>query len=108
MLTALTRPALEAVAGNLIRTWLVKKYKGMLVDFLNTLAIENSEGVVEDLPATMDDEKLRAAIDVLLSKYPPEAVAVYLHAFNDMNEANWANLKALLEQDQRLQLGAKG
>jgi NADPH-dependent 7-cyano-7-deazaguanine reductase QueF-like protein len=32
-------------------------------------------------------------------------VAVYLNAFNDMNEAHWGNLKALLEADARLQLG---
>ncbi len=44
-------------------------------------------------------------MDVLLGKYPPEAVAVYLHAFNDMNEADWANLKTMLETDSRLQLG---
>src|SRR6266436_1708928 len=40
-----------------------------------------------------------------LAKYPQEAVAVYLHAFNDMNEANWPNLKTMLEADPRLQLG---
>jgi hypothetical protein len=108
MLAALARPALDAVAGNLIRTWLVKKYKGMLVDFLNALGIENSEGVVEDLPPGIDEEKLRAAVDGLLAKYPPEAVAVYLNAFNDMNEANWPNLRSLLETDHRLQLGAHG
>jgi len=28
------------------------------------------------------------------------------NAFNDMNRANWANLKAILESDARLQLGA--
>jgi hypothetical protein len=33
-------------------------------------------------------------------------VAVYLNAFNDMNEANWTNLTSLLESDKRLQLGA--
>lgn len=38
----------------------------------------------------------------------PETVAVYLNAFNDMNEANWANLKSSLESDPRLQLGAAG
>ena len=108
MLESLARPALDAVAGNLIRVWLVKKYKAMLVDFLNSLGIENNEGVVEDLPAAMDDEKVRASVDGLLTKYPPEAVAVYLHAFNDMNEANWANLKKLLETDGRLQLGGHG
>jgi hypothetical protein len=106
MLATLAKPGLEAVAGNLIRTWLVKKHKTMLVDFLNALGIENNEGVVDDLPPTMDDAKLTAAVDVLLAKYPPESVSVYLHAFNDMNEANWANLKTMLDGDKRLQLGA--
>jgi hypothetical protein len=78
----------------------------MLVDFLNALGIKNEEGVVENLPESMDDVKLKSAIETLLAKYPPEAVAVYLNAFNDMNEANWANLKSILESDPRLQLGA--
>lgn len=105
MLSTLARPSLEMVTGNLIRAWLVKKHKDMLVDFLNALGIQHNEGVVEDLPESMDDAKLRPAIDALLAKYPREPVAVYLHAFNDMNEANWPNLKTMLESDQRLQLG---
>jgi hypothetical protein len=106
MLATLTRPNLDLAAGTLIRAWLVKKHQAMLMDFLNSLGIENKEGVVEDLPETMDDAKLKAAVDGLLAKHPPEAVAVYLNAFNDMNEANWTNLKTMLESDTRLQLGA--
>ena len=106
IIASLARPALEPAAGGLIRAWLVKKQKQMLVDFLNALGIQNNDGVVDDLPATMDDAKLKSAIETLLGKYPPEAVAVYLNAFNDMNAANWANLKTLLESDARLQLGA--
>jgi hypothetical protein len=106
MASSLAKPNLEIAAGNLIRTWLIKKHKSMLVDFLNALEIKNEDGVVEDLPDSMDDAKLKIAVDRLLDKYPPEAVAVYLNAFNDMNEANWANLKSLLEGDPRLQLGA--
>jgi hypothetical protein len=106
MIATLSRPALEAAAAGLIRVWLVKKQRQMLVDFLNALGLPNNEGVVDDLPATMEDAKLKSAIDTLLAKYPGEAVAVYLNAFNDMNEANWANLKTLLESDKRLQLGA--
>jgi hypothetical protein len=60
---------------------------------------------VDDLPATMDDAKLRGAVDTLLSKYPPEVVAVYLNAFNDMNEVDWPNLKTILENEKQLQLG---
>ena len=106
MIASFARPALEVAAGTLLRAWLVKKQKAMLVDFMNALAIPNNDGVVDDLPATMADEKLKPAIETLLGKYPHETVAVYLNAFNDMNAANWSNLKALLEADARLQLGA--
>jgi|SRR4051794_12234106 hypothetical protein len=105
MLSTLARPALELVTANLIRTWLLKKYKGMLVDFLEALGIAHNEGVVEDLPPTVEEEKLRAAVDTLLTKYPPETVAVYLNAFNEMNEVDWPGLKTMLESDARLQLG---
>ncbi len=105
MLTALTKPQLDPAAGAFIRAWLVKKHVAMLMDFLNALEIKNENGVVEDLPGAVDDAKLKAAVELLLGKYPHETVAVYLNAFNDMNAAGWANLKALLEGDPRLQLG---
>jgi hypothetical protein len=105
MLATLARPALEMATANLIRTWLLKKYNGMLVDFLDALGIPHKEGVVDDLPESMEDAKLRAAVDTLVAKYPPEVVAVYLNAFNDMNEVEWPNLKTMLEGDHRLQLG---
>src|SRR6266576_3450108 len=77
MVQTLTRPSLEAVTGNLIRAWLLKKYKSMLCDFLDALGIAHKEGVVDDLPAAMEDENLRAAVETLLSKYSPVVVAVY-------------------------------
>jgi hypothetical protein len=106
MAHVLAKPGMDPVAGGLLRAWLVKKYEGMLVDFMNALEIKNEKGVVDDLPKSMDDARLKAAVEILVAKYPPEAVAVYLNAFNDMNEANWPNLKSILESDKRLQLGA--
>jgi hypothetical protein len=105
ILTTLTRPSLDLAAATLIRTWLLKKYKAMLVDFLTALEIKHDDGVVENLPETMDDAKLKSAVDGLLAKYPAEVVAVYLNAFNDMNEVNWANLATLLVEDKRVQFG---
>lgn len=106
MVHVLSKPGLDAVAGGLLRAWLVQKNKQMLVDFLDALGIQNKEGVVDDLPATVDDAKLKSAVETLLSKYSPEVVTVYLNAFNEMNEANWPNLKGMLESDSRLQLGS--
>ncbi len=105
MLATLAKPSLEMVTANLLRTWLLKKYNAMLVDFLDALGIAHKEGVVEDLPPTMDDAKLNGAVEKLVAKYPPEVVAVYLNAFNDMNQVEWPNLKTMLEKDSRLQLG---
>jgi len=104
ILASLGKPALEPVAGTLLRTWLLKKHQPMLVDFLDALEIKNENGVVDGLPDGVEDSKLRAAVDGLLAKYPQETVAVYLNAFNDMNDASWTSLKSLLEADPRLQL----
>ena len=105
MLATLAKPGLEMVTANLIRSWLLKKYKAMLCDFLDALGIAHKDGVVDDLPATIDETKLRSAVDLLLGKYPREVVAVYLHAFQEMNEVEWPNLKTMLESDKRLELG---
>ncbi len=106
MLVSLARPALDAVTSGLIRAWLLKKHKAMLTDFLDALGIKHEDGVVDDLPPAMDDARLKAAVETLLAKYPPETVAVYLHSFNEMNEQEWPNLATLLNADARLQLGA--
>ncbi len=103
MLSTLTRPALELAAGGLLRGWLLKKHTALLADFLDALGVPHKDGVVEALPETMDDATLHSAVEKVLTKHSPEVVAVYLHAFYEMNEARWPNLKTILETDPRLQ-----
>jgi hypothetical protein len=105
IIAMLAKPRLDMIAGNLIRGWLLKKHKDMLIDFLNALGIAHKDGVVDDLPATVEEAKLRNSIEALLGKYPHEQVAVYLNAFYAMNEVSWMNLKTLLESEPRLQFG---
>ena len=104
IISFLSRPGLEAVSDNLLRVWLLKKHTAVLIDFLDALKIKHDAGVVEDLPASVEDAALNSAIDMILQKHPPEVVAVYLHAFNDMNEARWPNLEARLNDDVHLLL----
>jgi hypothetical protein len=106
MLTVLTRPSQEVITAGLIRAWLLKKYKSMLMDFLDALGIEHKEGVVDDLPSEMEEAKLRSAVDVVIGKYPKEVVAVYLNAFTEMNDVKWPALDSMLESDTRLQVGS--
>lgn len=103
MAVALSRPGLEMAAENLIRNWLLKHHTDMLVAFLDALKIEHEKGVVEQLPEKVDDVVLQNAVQSLLEQYPDDHVAVYLYAFNQMNETRWPNLDLILESEPRLQ-----
>jgi hypothetical protein len=104
MAAALGRPALAMAADSLLRNWLLKKHTRLLADFLDALSIKHENGVVEDLPKMVDDGALRGAVEALLAKHPPEAVSIYLRAFNSMNAESWTNLDALLQNEPRLGL----
>ena len=99
----LSRAGSEEHAGNLIRGWLFKEHKDVLTGFLGKLGIEHEEGMVDDLPESISDDALNAAVDLLIEKYDRELVAVYLTAFNASNDNRWGNLDALLAEDERLQ-----
>jgi hypothetical protein len=104
MIESLSRPNLAMAADTLLRNWLLKQQTKVLVDFLDALQIKHEKGVVEELPTTVEDAALRQAVDQLLTKHPPEVVAVYLHAFNVMNAESWGNLETLLQEEPRLRL----
>lgn len=100
----LARPAMEPAAANLLRTWFLKKQNQLLIDFLDALGVTHEKGVVDDLPGKVDDEKIKAAVDTLLAKHPPDVVALYLHSFLHLNDVHWHNLEELLFEDPRLEL----
>ena len=104
MISMLSRPRLEDAGANLLRGWLMKTQKPLLIDFLNSLGLKHKDGVVDDFPPTLEDAKLKKAIDDVLAKHPKEIAIVYLNAFGNMNEAGWTNLNEMLEKDERLQL----
>ena len=103
--STLGRPPLEPAADSLIRNWLLKKQTPMLIDFLEALGIPHDKGVVENLPASVDNTLLEAAAGQLLAKYRPETVVLYLHAFHNLNDVRWASLEELLRADPRLKMG---
>jgi len=107
LIATLSRPSLILISNSLLSAWLLKQHKAIITDFLDALKITHNEGMVEDLPSAPDDATLKTAVENLVTKYPPLVVAIYLHAFNDMNAAGWKNLEALLQDDARLQLKAE-
>jgi hypothetical protein len=106
--SALSRPISDALAAHLIQAWLLGAQKQMLCDFLDALGIEHGEdGTVEQLPPPPAKEKVAEAVEALLNKHAREPVAVYLHAFRDMDsEVQWPPLDEILSDDPRLKLGS--
>ena len=105
--TTLGRKPSDILAAHLLQAWLLGAQKSMLCDFLDSLGIKHDEdGTVEQLPESPGPDDLRKAIDQLLMKYSPEKVAVYLHAFHDMDSSvTWQPLGEVLGEDERLKLG---
>jgi hypothetical protein len=108
MHAALSRKISETLATHLLQAWLLGAQRQMLCDFLDSLEIaHDDDGTVNDLPASPPREKLDAAVAKLLAKYPAETVAVYLHAFQEMDSsAGWLPLGELLRDEPRLRLDA--
>ena len=105
MAATLCSPTMELFSSNLIRHWLLKKHTTMLTRFLDALGIQHEDGVIDELPESVDTAKLHNGVEDLLANYPHELVAVYLYAFNSMEESGWDNLSEMLDSDPRLELG---
>jgi hypothetical protein len=108
MKAALSRPVSDTLATHLLQAWLLGANKPMLCDFLDALGIAHEEdGTVEVIPPSPPKEQIQTAVDQLVTKYNPQAVAVYLHAFRDMDSSvKWPPLDEILVEDQRLQFAA--
>ena len=95
----------DGIDEHLLQIWLMKAREEMLVIFLDLMAIDHDgEGAVEDLPETLDAEKLPGAIEKLLGKFDAEEVAVYLHVFQMQRPGGWDELSAELEKNDKLSL----
>ena len=105
MQQALGRPISDTLASHIIQAWLLGANKEMLCDFLDALEIAHEpDGTVEEIPPAPPKEKISAAVDLLLAKYPADAVATYLHAFRDMDSSvQWPPLNEILAERAELQ-----
>jgi hypothetical protein len=107
MKAALSRNVSDALASHLLQAWLLGANKSLLCDFLDGMEIKHEDdGTVEELPPAPPKEKIATAVGQLLEKYSAETVAVYLHAFRDMDSAvQWPALDEILAERSELKLG---
>jgi hypothetical protein len=107
MKEALGRKQNEGVAAHLLQIWLIGAHKQLLCDFLDTLGIAHDEnGTIEELPPAPPKEALAAAVGKLLETHDPTVVAIYMHAFQALDNEGWSTLEELLHEDARLRLVA--
>jgi hypothetical protein len=106
MQDALGRAQNESVAAHLLQIWFVGGHSALLCDFLDALGIaHDANGTITQMPPAPDKAALQKAIDTVLAKYDPAIVAVYLHAFQALDDGGgWPPLDELLAEDARLAL----
>ena len=97
----------EAIAAHLLQIWLVGAHAKLLCDFLDGLGIaHDANGTIEALPPAPAKADLVKAIEPLFATHDPAVVAVYLHAFQALDDKGWDSLAELLGEDARLRLVA--
>lgn len=97
MRDALSKAANADLALEILQVWVLGKNERMVCDFLDGLGIEHDgKGLIEEMPAEPEQGKVSAAIESILSKYPPAEVSIYLHLFAGMEESGWPKLREIL------------
>ena len=105
MRDVLGRAVNDAIAAHLLQIWLVGAHAKLLCDFLDGLGIaHDANGTIEALPPAPAKADLVKAIGPLFAKHEPAVVAVYLHAFQALDDKGWDSLAELLGEDSRLKL----
>lgn len=104
----LARPEMEVLSFNLISTWLIEKQRPLLCAWLDALDIAHGEnGCADTFPPQPAPDVLKKGVDLLLKKFDPLVVSVYLRCFNQIDETRWPVLDEILSKESRLQLKAK-
>jgi hypothetical protein len=106
MREALGRATNESISAHLLQIWFVSGHSNLLCDFLDALGIPHDDnGTIEKTPPAPEKSALKAAIDSLVQKHDPALLAVYMHAFQALDDSGgWPSLEELLAEDERLKL----
>jgi len=82
------------LAYELFGTYLVRKDKALLTDFLDATGVEHEDGMISDVEEGKPDEsKVPSAVEALDAKYPADDVTLYLA----MGAEHWPDVAAVQE-----------
>jgi len=96
----------DTMGEHLFQLYFMQGNEELLVTFCDAMGIEHDgKGSVEgELPDTLDAEKAKAAVDLLLEKFDTKLVTAYLYVFNLQKDGGWDSVTTILESDDRLKL----
>lgn len=95
----------DNLAEHLLQVWLIKTQEEMIVRFLDAVEIDHDgEGMVEELPETLDADKVKAATDMLFEKFDNDLVTLYLTVFQLQRDGGWPEIADILDNDPRAKL----
>lgn len=107
MKDALARPANADLAAETLQLWTLGCNERVVCDFLDALGIaHDGKGLIDEVPAEPQADKVRAAVNGLLSNHSAMAVYVYLHLFSSMSPDAWPALRGILEEHDGLRAEA--
>lgn len=103
----LGRPEMEVLSFNLLSAWLIETQTPMLCAWLDSLGIKHgANGCADNFPPEPDAALIKKGVNTLLEKFDSRIVAVYLRAFNQIDETKWAALDEIINTEPRLELKA--
>src|SRR5271163_1801604 len=77
----LSRPEMEVLSFNIFSSWLIDTQRPMLCAWLDALGIEHADnGCADTFPPQPDAAKLKKGVELLLEKFDPVIVGVYLNS----------------------------
>jgi len=80
------------LAYEIFGTYLVRKEKGLLTDFLDATGVPHEDGMIADVDQGRPEAgKIGAAVQALDAKYPPEDVTLYLA----LSAEHWPDVEAV-------------
>ena len=86
----------DAVAARALVNYHLGLQRPMMGDFLDALGVTHEEGLIKDETVVKpDSEKLRAAVDQVVAKYPADDVALYFSTLVSQDPDTWGELADL-------------
>lgn len=103
MKEALSKPANNDLAQEILQAWVLGANGAMVCEFLDLLGIaHDGKGLVEEIPAQPPAESVTKAVDTIAAKYSEAAVFVYLQILVGTGMTEWPTLAELTTSDPRL------